>query len=87
LDYGESYHGSKSSSSFAMATIIVATEKGLIAYATDCDDTVAKAVWEGVNLVIWSFMSIHKEESDGSVVSKSCCSLDFDCDREMIRRL
>jgi hypothetical protein len=43
-------------------------------------------VWEGVNVVIWSFMSIHKEEFDGSVVSKSG-SLDFDCDREMIRRL
>jgi hypothetical protein len=43
-------------------------------------------VWEGVNVVIWSFMSIHKEEFDGLVVSKSG-SLDFDCDREMIRRL
>jgi hypothetical protein len=62
LDCGESYHGSKSSPSFAMAAIIVMTEKGLVAYATDCDDIVAKAVWEGVNVVIWSFMSIHKEE-------------------------
>jgi hypothetical protein len=61
LDYGESYQGSKSSPSFAMAAIIVMTEKELITYATDINDIVAKAVWEGVNVVIWSFMSMHKE--------------------------
>jgi hypothetical protein len=69
-----------------MGAIIVMTEKGLIAYATDCDDSVAKAVREGVNADIWSFMSMHKEELDGLVVSKSG-SLDFDCVQEMIRRL
>jgi hypothetical protein len=37
-------------------------------------------------VVIWSFISIHKEESDGSVVSKSG-SLDFDCVPEMIATL
>jgi beta-glucosidase len=59
-------------------------EKVLVAYATHCDDHVAKAVREGVNVVIWAFMGIRKE-SDGSVVPKS--GLDFDCIRDMITEL
>jgi hypothetical protein len=59
-------------------------DKLLIGYATDCDDRTAKAVREGVNVVVWAFMDIRKNP-DGTVVSES--SLDFDCIRQMILNL
>jgi chitinase len=63
-------------------------EKILVGYSSGCDgqtdDMVAQVVREGVNVVIWAFMSI-KQESDGTINPK--VSWDLDCVRQTIEVL
>lgn len=60
-------------------------DKVLVAYATECNDLVIKAVHDGVNVVIWSFMEIQKDIEDNVIVTGN--SLDFECIRKMIKSL
>ena len=59
-------------------------EKVLVGYATDCNEDVAKAVREGVNVVAWSFLDLRKLP-DGSIVAET--ALDLDCIQQMISQL
>ncbi len=61
--------------------------KLLIGYATNCDDNVVKAVREGVNVVIWSFMEIHTCDyavNKAAETSIQWNSLDLECIRQTI---
>ena len=60
-------------------------DKVLVAYATECNDLVIKAVRDSVNVVIWSFMEIQKDIEDNVIVTGN--SLDFECIRKMIKSL
>jgi chitinase len=42
-------------------------DKVIIGYATDCNERVAQAVREGVNVVVWAFLGIRKNETDGTM--------------------
>jgi chitinase len=61
-------------------------EKVLIGYATDCNDGVAQAVRDGINVIVWSFMEIQKQQEDDDIQILPN-SLEFDCIREMIAAL
>lgn len=52
-------------------------ETVLIGYATDCNDKVATAVRDGVNVVVWSFMEIFKDGSSEEIIISEN-SLNFD---------
>jgi beta-glucosidase len=60
-------------------------EKVLIGYATHCNEHVTKAVRDGVNVVVWSFMEIEKEVDGAICINEN--SLNFDCIRNMITSL
>jgi beta-glucosidase len=57
----------------------------MIGYATDCNDKVATAVRQGVNVVVWSFMEMLRTYDEEVVVAGN--SLDFECIRQLIATL
>jgi beta-glucosidase len=65
-------------------------DKILVGYATRCSEQVVKAVREGVNVVIWSFveMMVEADESAASGVKAKCThSFDVFCAKEIISQL
>jgi chitinase len=61
-------------------------EKLLIGYANNCDEKVASAVKDGVNVVVWAFLELRKaQDDDGDLIPVT--SLDLEQVQNMIRRL
>ena len=60
-------------------------DKILVGYATNCNSKVVKAVRDGVNVVIWSFVEMTVDENSQELKCKS--TFDVDCAKATIAQL